>query len=111
MFGSEMVRDLDLSFVVGNPIWDAEEGKYSIVIQNVNLYLYGATPGHPTELKEYRVSDNRSKFWFRRSGWFSPGTQDSVWAIVLWADSPQGSRETPRASQPATWGAIKAIYR
>jgi hypothetical protein len=110
MFDSERVQTLMLDYDIGPTIWDAEEGKYSVVIRHVNLYLYGATPGHPTEAHEFRVTDNRSKFWFRKNGWLWPGTQDSVWSIALWADSPAGPRESPGVSEAISWGSIKALF-
>jgi hypothetical protein len=61
-------------------------------------------------VKEYRVDDGRAKFWFVRSGWVWPGTQDSVWAIALWADDPQGARKTWGGAERATWGSIKALF-
>ena len=113
MFDTEMVQNLSVNFVVGDPIWDAEEGKYSVVIQNVNLFLYGATPGHPTEPREYRVSDNRSKFWFRKNHWFAPGTRDSVWTVVKWEDNliARDAEGHPTVGQEQSWGAIKAMFR
>jgi len=111
MFDTEYVQVLTLAYEIGDSTWDAEEGKYAVVIQRVNLYLYGSTPGHPTDVKEYRISDSRSRFWFRRNGWLWPGTQDSVWTIVMWQDNPVRSREASAASSPATWGMLKAIYQ
>jgi len=112
MFDAGMVRQLTLDFHLGDVIWDATQGMYTVLIYNVNLYLYGATPGHPTEVKEYRVRGSRSKFWFRKNAWTTGAAHDSVWTIVRWEDVPYGSLSAaPAAGEPATWGALKAIYR
>jgi hypothetical protein len=112
LFDAEMVQQLTLNFNVGDPVWDATQGMYTVVISHVNLYLYGATPGHPTEVKEYRVSDGRSKFWFRKNPWTTGAAHDSVWTIVMWEDNPTGSRGNmgPALSEVQTWGSIKALY-
>ena len=88
MFDAEMVQQLTLDFIVGDVEWDAIQGMYSVLITNVNLYLYGSTPGHPTEVKEYRVTDSRSKFWFKKNPWTTGAERDSVWTIVMWEDNP-----------------------
>jgi hypothetical protein len=111
IFGSQYLQTITLEYEIGDTTWDAEEGKYAAVIQHVNLYLYGSTPGHPTEVKEYRVSDGRSRFWFRKNGWFSPGTQNSVWTIVKWQDNPVSSREASGGVESWSWGALKALCR
>jgi hypothetical protein len=113
MFDAEMVQTLTLDFVVGDVVWDATQGMYTVPIDNVNLFLYGSTPGHPTEVKEYRVSASRSKFWFRKNPWTTGAAHDSVWTIVMWEDNPTGSRSNGNssASMPETWGSIKALYR
>jgi hypothetical protein len=110
MFDQEYVQTLSLDYLVGNLTWDPGEGKQSVAIQHVNLFLYGATPAHPTDVKEYRVPDSRSKFWFRKNGWLWPGTRDSVWTIVMWKDSPQGSSRDASRASPQSWGAIKHLF-
>jgi hypothetical protein len=91
MFDAEMVQQLTLDFIVGDVVWDPAQAMYSVLITNVNLYLYGSTPGHPTEVKEYRVSDSRSKFWFKKNPWTTAAAHDSIWTIVMWEDNPTGS--------------------
>jgi hypothetical protein len=89
MFDSEFVQTLTLDFAVGDVLWDPTDGMYTVLISHVNLYLFGSTPGHPSETKEYRVSDSRSKFWFRKNPWTTGAQHDSIWTIVKWEDSPQ----------------------
>ena len=89
MFDAEMVQTLTLDFIVGDVTWDATQGMYTVMITNVNLFLYGATPGHPTEVKEYTVSDSRSKFWFKKNPWTTGAAHDSIWTIVQWEDNPE----------------------
>ena len=91
MFDAEMVQTLTLDFVVHDVVWDAAQGMYTVLIDNVNLFLYGSTPGHPTEVKEYTVSASRSKFWFRKNPWTTGAAHDSIWTIVQWEDNPTGS--------------------
>jgi hypothetical protein len=88
MFDAEMVQQLTLDFAVGDVVWDATQGMYTALITNVNLRLYGSTPGHPTEVKEYTVSGSTSKFWFRKNPWTTGAAHDSIWTIVLWQDNP-----------------------
>jgi hypothetical protein len=99
MFGAGLVQTLTVGFNIGDVVWNPADEMYTVFVSHVNLYLYGATPGHPTEVKEYRVSDSRSKFWFRKNGWFWPGTQDSTCVIVRWEDDPAGSRAPPGVSE------------
>jgi hypothetical protein len=90
MFDSEMVQTLALDFNVGDVTWDAINAMYTVMIDNVNLYLLGSTPGHPNEVKPYTVSDSRSKFWFRKNPWTTGAAHDSIWTIVQWEDNPTG---------------------
>lgn len=92
LFDAEYVQHLTLEFNVGDVEWDSARGMYTVLITHVDFYLYGSTPGHPTEVKEYRVSDSRSKFWFRKNPWTTGAAHDSAWAIVRWEDIPIGSR-------------------
>ena len=112
MFDAEMVQTLTLDFIVGDVTWDATQGMYSVMVTNVNLFLYGSTPGHPTEVKEYTVSDSRSKFWFRKNPWTTGAAHDSVWTIVRWEDEPIGSRgaRSPNAAERSSWGVIKTLF-
>jgi len=112
MFDAEMVQTLTLDFNIGDVVWDATQGMYTVLIDNVNLYLYGSTPGHPTEVKEYTVSASRSKFWFRKNPWTTGAAHDSVWTIVMWEDNPTGSRGGMGAAvaDHTSWGSIKALY-
>jgi hypothetical protein len=88
MFDNELVQTLTLAFEPGDPVWDPANGLYMVRIINVNLYLDGATPAHPSDVKEYRVTGGHAKFWFRKNPWFAADTRDSVWTIVQWADDP-----------------------
>jgi hypothetical protein len=88
MFDAEMVQSLTLDFAVGDLIKEPADNLYTVMISNVNLFLWGSTPSHPGDPKEYRVSNSRAKFWFRRNGWIAPGTSDSTWSVVKWEDNP-----------------------
>jgi hypothetical protein len=90
MFDAELVQTLTLAFEVADSVWDPADGMYTALMSNVNLYLVGATPAHPGDVKEYRVSGGRAKFWFRKNPWTVAGKPDSVWTIVKWEDSPIG---------------------
>jgi hypothetical protein len=107
MFDPAMAQTLILAFDPADPVWDSADNMYAALISNVSLYLYGSTPAHPTDVKEYRVTGGRGKFWFRKNGWLAPGTADSVWTVVKWQDNPIGSRGTVESQ---TWGSIKALY-
>jgi hypothetical protein len=114
MFDDGYVQQASLDFTVGNDLtWDAVQGMYTMMITNVDLFLYGSTPAHPTELKEYKVSDGRAKFWFRKNPWTTGAAHDSVWTIVMCEDNPTGSRGSTGSalSEAASWGSIKALYR
>jgi hypothetical protein len=111
MFDAEMVQQLTLDFVVGDVVWDATQGMYTVMISNVYLYLYGSTPGHPTEVKEYRVSDSRSKLWFRKNPWTTGASHDSVWTIVRWEDEPADTRALKGPPEHLTWGSTKACFQ
>jgi len=90
MFDADMVQQLTLEFVVEDLVWDPTDNMYTTIISNVNLYLYGSTPSHPNDPKEYRVANSRAKFWFRKNGWTAPGNPDSIWTVVKWEDNPVG---------------------
>jgi hypothetical protein len=89
MFDNESVQKLTLAFDVADSVWDPADDMYTTLISNVSLYLLGSTPGHP-EVKEYRVVNGRSKFWFRKNPWTASGKADSIWTIVKWEDNPIG---------------------
>jgi hypothetical protein len=90
MFDTDLVQSLTLAFEPADSVWDPADGMYTVLISNVNLYLNGATPAHPGDVKEYRVTNGRAKFWFRKNPWTVLGKADSVWTIVKWEDSPIG---------------------
>jgi hypothetical protein len=108
-----MVRTLTVDFGVADSVWDPAGEMYTVLISNVNLYLVGATPAHPGDVKEYRVTNGRSKFWFRKNGWTVPGKPDSVWTIVKWEDSPIDGMAARGSAlvDPQTWGLLKALFR
>jgi hypothetical protein len=112
MFDAGLVQTLTLTFVPADSVWNPADGMYTVLMSNVNLYLLGATPAHPGDVKEYRMANGWEKFWFRKNGWTVPGKADSVWTIVKWQDSPTGGL-TARGSAlgvEVTWGAIKALF-
>lgn len=87
MFDAELVQSLTLDFVVGSRIFDPADQLWTITIANVDLYLNGITPDHPTPTT-YRVQDGTAKFWFRQNSWNAAGTTEPVWTIVKWEDMP-----------------------
>jgi hypothetical protein len=103
MFDAGLVQTLTVTFVAAKPVWDPADRMYTVVVSNVNLDINGVTPAHPTDVREHRVTNGREKFWFRKNGWLSPGTPDSVWTIVRWDDAGVSGQES--------WGSIKVLYR
>jgi hypothetical protein len=103
MFDADLVQTLTVTFAAAKPVWDPADRMYTVLASNVNLLIYGATPAHPTELREYRVTNGSEKFWFRKNGWFSPGTRDSVWTIVKCLDAKPSGQES--------WGSIKVLFQ
>jgi hypothetical protein len=106
MFDADLVRTLTVAFEMGDAVWDPGEHLHTASVSNVDLYLYGVTPAHPTDVKEYRAS-GQAKFWFRKNAWLSPCTRDSVWTIVKWQDNPTGGPMRPGGG---SWGSIKHAY-
>jgi hypothetical protein len=111
MFDAEYVQTLSLEYTIGDPIWDAVLDMYVVDVQDVSLYLYGSTPGHPTEVREYRVSDGSSRFWFRKNPWTTGARHNSIWTIVRWEDEPVGLRTILGPPDRQSWGSIKARFR
>jgi hypothetical protein len=110
MFDRQRVLDLRLSYRSGDSAWDSEEGKYAVDVWPINLYLHGITVVEPPDTNEYRVSDSRSRFWFRKNPWLWPGTKDSVWTIASWQDNPTGGGNNGGSAMPATWGKVKGLF-
>jgi hypothetical protein len=112
MFDAEMVQTLTVAFVGAAAVWDPADSMYTVVISNVNLLLYGSTPAHPIDVKEYRVVNGRAKFWFRKNGWAASPKPDSIWTIVKWEDDAFARRAGghPPVSEEQSWGSIKALF-
>jgi hypothetical protein len=112
MFDEGTVSHLTLRFTAGAVEWDAVEQMPSDSIHGVSLFLYGSSPSHPSDPSEDRLSSGRGKFWFRRNGWFWPGTRDSVWTIVRWQDYPEFvlPKGGPAADIPMSGGVIKYLF-
>jgi hypothetical protein len=112
LFDPALVQMLTLTFVPVDSVWDTEDSIYTALISNVNLFLVGATPAHPTDVMEYRISNGRAKFWFRKNGWTVPGKADSIWTIVRWQDNPVGGLATRGSAgvDPMSWGRLKAAF-
>ncbi|MBM3316311.1 MAG: hypothetical protein FJY75_00520 [Candidatus Eisenbacteria bacterium] len=87
MFDGDLVQSLSLDFMAGQRVFDPVDHYWTITISNVDLYLRGMTPDRPT-LTTYRVQDGTSRFWFRQNSWNATGTNEPVWTIVKWEDSP-----------------------
>ncbi len=100
MFDADIVQTLTLDFVPLGQEWDPTDNMWSIMINNVNLRLYGTIPGQEGEgAKELKVEASTSKFWFREEPWTAPGTSDNIWTIVKWEDNPQGALARLKAQQ------------
>jgi hypothetical protein len=112
LFDAQAVPTLTLQFVTGAIEWDAMAQMPADSIHGVRLYLIGSVPARPNDPKEYRLDFGRGKLWFRRNGWFWPGTQDSVWTIVRWQDYPEFVLPVRGAASdvPTGWGVIKHFF-
>jgi hypothetical protein len=106
LFDAEHVQTLTLDFTVGDVEWDPVFGMPTVLIRHVDIYVYGSTPGHPTDFSERRVRDGSSRFWFVKNPWTTGAHGDSVWTIVRWEDSEHGSGE-----DSLSWGECKALCR
>ena len=102
MFDGELVQDLRLTFDPvheSNIVLDEEKSTpddtwYTTVITNVDLYLFGATPGHPDEPAQgYQMENGQEQFWFRKTGW-TDAEGDSIWTIVEWEEIGVGGGGT-----------------
>jgi hypothetical protein len=113
LFDAALVQTLTLSFVLADTVWDPADSLYTAIASNVNFYIVGAMPAHPTDVKEYRVTNALEKFWFRKNGWTATGKADSIWTIVKWKDDLLWGRSAARSgvSEETSWGAVKAAYR
>jgi hypothetical protein len=115
LFDADLVQTLALDFVIGSRVFDEAEQLLTITITNVDLSLYGTTPGHPTP-KAYLVQDSTSRFWFRPMTWNAHGTDEPAWKIVKWQDESiegaqrRGLQSPPGSGSNTTWGYIKSLY-
>jgi hypothetical protein len=106
MLDAEYVQTLTLEFTVGDLEWDPAFGMLTLLARRVSVYIYGSTPGHPTEVSVNQVRDSCSRLWFVRNRWTTGSRQDSVWTIVRWEDQPVADSCSVAGS--FSWGALKA---
>jgi len=111
MLGAQDVQQLRVNFHVGDVTWDSSRAMPTVLITRIDLYLYGATPAHPTQAKEYRVNLSDSRFWFRRNPWTTGAAHDSVWAIVRWEEISYCPVKSAGASGCTSWAEVKAVFR
>lgn len=107
LFDAEFVQILTLDFAVGDLEWDPVYGMPTVLARHVNIYIYGSTPGHPTEVSENHVQGSCSRCWFVMNPWTTGSRQDSVWTIVRWEDQPVADSCSVAGS--FSWGALKAL--
>ena len=48
MFDADLVQSLSLDFIIGDRVFDETDQLWTITITNVDLFLHGMTPDHPT---------------------------------------------------------------
>lgn len=92
MFDSDYVQTLRLDFDYGAVILDTlkstpQDSLWEMTITNVDLYLFGTSPGFPDEApQKYEMEDGIQRFWFRKNPWKDPGANEYVWTIVEWQE-------------------------
>ncbi|MCK4305372.1 MAG: hypothetical protein KAY24_14130 [Candidatus Eisenbacteria sp.] len=125
LFDTEFVQTLILMFetVTGEDITldearsTPQDSLWTAVMTNVDLLVFGVTPGHPYEHPMgYEMEDGQEQFWFRKNAWTDPGSGEQVWTIVEWREIYTGGTRLGQAlsvppAGPSSWGVIKALYR
>ncbi len=104
IFGTQYVQELDLSFDVGIAELDStqydttyEQFRTTTLLTNVYLRLIGTTPDHPTVTEDLEVQDGRQQFWFVRTSYNDPTTNQPIWKIIRWEDldTTEGGERLP----------------
>jgi chitodextrinase len=114
--------ELDFNFNIEELMFDAEmttspaDSVFRLDVTAVGVTLKGRLPGIPDMTPVTWQLDNGSQiFWFHKSGpdgelgELEPTTGEAYWSIVQWEETTiSGSKS---ASDDASWGSIKSLYR
>jgi hypothetical protein len=101
MFDPDSVQTLALDFVTGPVLWNPVHRLYMVPVSDESFRFRGFVPGRPDGPTEVHATGARAKLWFRKNGWFAPGTVDSVWTVVYWEETPP---------EGDSWGTIRAAF-
>jgi len=92
MFDNALVQTLTLSFEydissleVDELVSSPEDTLWTLLLTNVDLFLYGGTPQYPDEPASYELENGVEQFWFRKNSW-THDNGDPIWTIVHWKE-------------------------
>jgi len=117
MFDEDLVPTLNLEFefdlaalAVDPDLSSPADTLWTLLVTNVDLQLYGATPQHPDEPRAFELEDGVAQFWFRRSDQVDPFSGEVAWEIVRCKEHNfGGGGGKPESS--SSWGSIKGLFR
>ena len=117
MFDGDLVSILNLEFEFAPAALEADLGLstptdtlWTLLVTNVDLLLYGATPQHPNEPEALELEDGVAQFWFRKSDQLDPYSGELAWEIVRCKEHNFGGGGG-KPTNGDTWGSIKALFR
>ena len=115
MFDATLVQTLTLDYefdpadlAVDPDLSSPADTLWTLLVWNMDLLLYGATPRHPNEPEAFELEDGVTQFWFRESDQLDPSSGELAWEIVRCKEHNFGGGKPESRS---SWGSIKSLFK